>query len=48
MANDRSAVATGAYLAKIFVQVRYKDKTLWKSDIDKNSAQIWGIKRNSN
>jgi len=48
MSNDRSLVATGAYLAKIFVQVRYKDKTLWKNDADKNSAQIWGIKRNSN
>ena len=46
MANDRSVVATGAYLAKIFVTIRYKDKTLWKSDI--NTAQIWGVKRKSN
>lgn len=48
MSNDRSVVSTGAYLAKIFVAIRYKDKTLWKSDIGKNAAQIWGVKRNSN
>ena len=47
MANDRSIVATGAYLAKIFATIRYKDKILWKSDSGKNAAQIWGVKRNS-
>ena len=46
MANDRSIVATGAYLAKIFATIRYKDKVLWKSDSGKNAAQIWGVKRN--
>ena len=42
LASTREAVATGVYLVRYSLLIRYQEKILWKNE---NSIATWGVKR---